>query len=569
MSSAPEQKLREKSGHVLISGIPVTDLFKIIFGKLQPLFSIDCCTLLIYNEKITSVQEAYTAIYDHENGQLEYVFTTAPSALSDRQKEIARYSFPVIKTADDWLQEQGDGRSSINIENDYQYHCYIPLEIENQTIGTLGLHNQKEELTSECLAFSSNIADIVVDIIDFQNTNYSPVKDFSKQKSDAVLHSEIATSEQLAKLDNIDNLTDFIARYEEVFPASFAKIKLELEDLNHYKAKLENEREVIVDKEITHNNYTEIVGAGSKMNAIFALMDHVAGSESTVLIMGETGTGKELIARGIHENSPRKSKPMVKVNCAAIPANLIESELFGHEKGAFTGAMDKRIGKFELADNSTLFLDEIGELPLDLQVKLLRVLQEKEIERVGGKTTIKTDVRIIAATNRNLLAEVERGNFRQDLYFRLNVFPIALPSLKERVEDIPLLASHFLAKYATKAGKPITGFTNGAINQMKNYDWPGNVREMEHLIERQVLINTKPLINSIEIPVKEKTITGKDGSRKKIKTIDENERDHIFEVLKLCKGKVSGKDGAAKLLGVPATTLNSKMKRLGLGKVHF
>ncbi len=232
---------------------------------------------------------------------------------------------------------------------------------------------------------------------------------------------------------------------------------------------------------------------------------------------------------------------------------------------SFTGATDQRIGKFELADNSTIFLDEIGELPLDLQVKLLRVLQEQEIERVGGRSTIKVNVRIISATNRDLLKEVKEGRFRQDLYYRLNIFPIALPPLRERVEDIPVLADYFLGRYA----KVATCFSRRAIKQMINYTWPGNVREMEHFIERQLLLNKKPIISELSLPKISKSMTDHNGAQQKVKTIDENEREHIFVVLKLCNGKISGAGGAAKLLGVPATTLNSKIKRLGLNKKHF
>nr|WP_255678750.1 sigma-54 dependent transcriptional regulator [Mucilaginibacter sp. UR6-1] len=380
----------------------------------------------------------------------------------------------------------------------------------------------------------------------------------------------ISLKEQIAQINNITVFELFIDRAAKLFPLAYGKLKPQLEEIKNLKTKLEDSSvHIAEDYTLPAHNYPEIVGTGLEMRKVFALIDQVANSESTVLIFGETGTGKELIARAIHNNSARRGNDMIKINCAAIPANLIESELFGHEKGAFTGATDKRIGKFELANNSTLFLDEIGELPLDMQVKLLRALQEKEIERVGGKTVIKTNVRVISATNRNLLAEVAKGRFRQDLYFRLNVFPISLPPLRERAEDLPLLASYFLAKYAGKTGKKLTGFTKGAIKQMAKYNWPGNVRELEHLIERQVLLAKQPIINKIDLPVNEKTITDNNGVTQKIKTIDENERDHIFEVLRICKGKVSGTDGAAKLLGVPATTLNSKMKRLGLSKKHF
>jgi len=317
------------------------------------------------------------------------------------------------------------------------------------------------------------------------------------------------------------------------------------------------------------NHYEELVGGSTAMQEVFSRLNRVADTETTVLILGETGTGKELIARAIHHNSPRKDNSMIKVNCAAIPPNLIESELFGHERGSFTGATERRIGKFELANNSTLFLDEIGELSLELQVKLLRVLQEKEIERVGGKTTIKTDVRIISATNRNLQDEVAGGRFRQDLYYRLNVFPVILPSLRERKDDIPLLANHFLNRFATKSGHKIEGFSQSALAGMMKYHWPGNVRELEHLIERQVLLTNGPLIRELEIPSAEKAIMPESTVFAPVKTIAENERDHIFSVLKLCNGKISGRYGAAKLLGVPATTLNSKIKKLGLSKKHI
>lgn len=256
---------------------------------------------------------------------------------------------------------------------------------------------------------------------------------------------------------------------------------------------------------------------------------------------------------------------MIKVNCAAIPPNLIESELFGHEKGSFTGATERRIGKFEQAHKGTIFLDEIGELPLNLQVKLLRVLQEKEIERVGGKTTIATDVRIISATNRNLLTEVEAGRFRRDLYYRLNVFPVLLPPLRNRKSDIASLANFFLAKFAKKSNRNLDGFSKKAISTMMAYSWPGNVRELEHLIERQVVMAEGNVIKDIEIPGNNKQSL---SSVAPVKTIFENERDHIFAVLELCNGRISGQYGAAKLLGVPATTLNSKIKKLGLAKKH-
>ncbi|MCF0074237.1 sigma 54-interacting transcriptional regulator [Dyadobacter sp. CY261] len=314
----------------------------------------------------------------------------------------------------------------------------------------------------------------------------------------------------------------------------------------------------------------EIFGKSAGIKRVSRLVNLVASSDSTVLLLGETGTGKELVARAIHSNSPRRNATMVKVNCAALPANLIESELFGHERGSFTGAAERRLGKFELAHKGTLFLDEVGEMPLDIQVKLLRVLQEREIERIGGKNTIKVDVRIIAATNRDLEKEVAEGRFRSDLYYRLNIFPINLPPLRERREDIPLLAAHFISKYAQKAGRKIVSIDQGVIGELVHYDWPGNVRQLEHLIERSVLLSTGPSLTHVPFPARMRQPEKPEASEHAVlKTIDENERDHILKVLKFCKGKVAGDCGAAEILGVHPSTLNSKMKRLGICKQHY
>jgi formate hydrogenlyase transcriptional activator len=347
------------------------------------------------------------------------------------------------------------------------------------------------------------------------------------------------------------------------------KINKQLEEINKYKKQLEEETIYLKEEIETTQNYGDIVGESPSIKKTFKLVSQVAASDSTVLILGETGTGKELIARAIHNDSPRKNKLMVKVNCAALPPNLIESELFGHERGSFTGATEQRLGKFELANDSTLFLDEIGEMPLDLQVKLLRALQEKEIERVGGRRTIKVDVRIVAATNRDLEKEVAEGRFRSDLYYRLNIFPISLPPLRERREDIPLLAAYFIQRFAKKAGRRITTFSNRALQDMVQYSWPGNIRELEHLIERSVLLSTGDTIKQIHLPsVKPSAQTIVLEEDVSLKTIDENERDHILRTLKLCAGKLWGTGGAAQILGVPPGTLYSKMKRLGIKRKH-
>ncbi|SDD43106.1 Transcriptional regulator containing GAF, AAA-type ATPase, and DNA-binding Fis domains [Dyadobacter soli] len=334
-----------------------------------------------------------------------------------------------------------------------------------------------------------------------------------------------------------------------------------------YKQLLEIENDQLKEQIRTIYNFSEIVGSGAEMQEVYHLMSLVADSGSTVLLLGETGTGKELIARAIHNASPRKNKLMIKVNCAALPASLIESELFGHEKGAFTGAVERRIGKFELADQSTLFLDEIGEMPLEAQVKLLRVLQEKELERIGGKTTIKVDVRIIAATNRNLEAEVREGRFRSDLYYRLNVFPIVLPPLRNRPDDILPLAHFFIDRYNKNSGRKVTGFSPRVIQELQAYHWPGNVRELEHLIERSVLLNEDVMVREIHLP---KPIpTEKALVAPLSQTLAEVERAYIIEVLKQFQGRISGADGAAEFLDLPSTTLHSKIKKLKISKADY
>ncbi|MFC0512932.1 sigma 54-interacting transcriptional regulator [Mucilaginibacter angelicae] len=343
------------------------------------------------------------------------------------------------------------------------------------------------------------------------------------------------------------------------------KIAAQLEIINSYKKQIEKETSYVQEQKLVHSGNYDMIGSSRAIKSVYELINQVAYSNSTVLITGETGTGKELAAMAIHTASPRKNNPMIKVNCAAIPANLIESELFGHEKGSFTGAVERRIGKFEMANNGTLFLDEIGEMPFELQAKLLRTLQEREIERLGGNRTIKIDVRIIVATNRELKKEVENGRFRPDLYYRLNVFPIALPSLRERKEDIQELAAYFLERYNRSFGKRLAGMSSEVEQDLLSYHWPGNVRELEHIIERSTLMATSGVLKEVYLP--------KNNFQEKLpdetfsfKTIKENERDHILQTLRRCGGKISGTKGAAKLLGVPVSTLGSKINKLNITK---
>jgi transcriptional regulator with GAF, ATPase, and Fis domain len=289
-------------------------------------------------------------------------------------------------------------------------------------------------------------------------------------------------------------------------------------------------------------------------------------TDATVLIQGESGTGKELIARAIHFASKRKNQPLIKVNCAALPAGLVESELFGHEKGAFTGALNKRIGRFELAQGGTLFLDEVGEIPLDIQVKLLRVLQEREFERVGSQTTIKMDVRVIAATNRDLLQEVAEKNFREDLFYRLNVFPLFTPPLRERLEDIPMLTNFLIGKFGPNIGKKITGVSNNSMLRLQKYRWPGNIRELENLIERAIILSDGPILEIDDqllpnvIAGEEKTTQVGDAS---LNTVA---KEHILNILQQTHWIVEGPKGAASMLNLKPSTLRYRMQKLGINK---
>ena len=326
------------------------------------------------------------------------------------------------------------------------------------------------------------------------------------------------------------------------------------------KARLEAQAVYLQEEIKGRHNFEELIGGSTSLKKVLKNVERVAPTDSAVLITGETGTGKELIARAIHNLSSRKGRPLVKVNCAAIPAGLIESELFGHEKGAFTGALMKKMGRFEVADKGTIFLDEIGELPLDLQSKLLRVLQEGEFERVGGTQTFKVNVRVIAATNRDLEQQSKTGHYRSDLYYRLNVFPIHLPALREREGDIPLLVQYFVRKFATSFGKKIERIPERMMATLQRYPWPGNIRELEHVIERAVILSEGPELEPIEWLSQSE---GKSGSEKAV-TLEEVERQHIVNVLEQANWRVSGAKGAAKILGLNPTTLEARMKKLGI-----
>lgn len=335
-----------------------------------------------------------------------------------------------------------------------------------------------------------------------------------------------------------------------------AKAYREIADL---KDKLAREKLYLEDEIRGASDFEGIVGQSSALRHVLDLVETVAPSDATVLLLGETGTGKELIARAIHDRSRRKERTLVRLNCAAIPTGLLESELFGHERGAFTGAISQKIGRLELADQGTLFLDEVGDIPLEIQPKLLRALQEREFERLGSTRTQKVDVRLVAATNRDLGRMMEDREFRGDLYYRLNVFPIRIPPLRERPEDIPLLVRYFTQKYCRLMNKEIQTISAAAMKRLAAWSWPGNIRELENMIERSVILTRGP---ALHVPLEELTLgaraAGYDGSR------ESSERDEIVRILKATNGRVSGVQGAAQRLGVPRTTLISRMKKLGI-----
>jgi formate hydrogenlyase transcriptional activator len=347
------------------------------------------------------------------------------------------------------------------------------------------------------------------------------------------------------------------------------RIEAQLVEINRYKQQLEDEKHYLQEEAKAGYSQNNMIGSGPEMQRVFNMLSQVSSTNSTVLLMGETGTGKELIARSIHDSSRRSNKLMVKVNCAALPPNLVESELFGHERGSFTGATERRMGKFELANHGTLFLDEVGEMPLEMQVKLLRAIQEREFERVGGRDTIKVDVRLIAATNRDLQKEVHEGRFRSDLFYRLNVFPIVLPPLREHKEDIPALARFFLNKYAKNVGRRVNQITREAMDELMAYAWPGNVRELEHVIERSIIMTTGNVLSEMHLPRITNLHQNTNSESQVIRTFEENERSHIIEVLNRCKGKIFGPGGAAKILDLKVGTLNSKIKKLGITKLDL
>ncbi|HEX5834471.1 MAG TPA: sigma 54-interacting transcriptional regulator [Pyrinomonadaceae bacterium] len=425
-----------------------------------------------------------------------------------------------VVTRGDLKQEQQSPGERRLIAEGIQSYCVVPLVAMGKSIGTFAVWSETPDRYTE---------------------------------SDAELLRDVANQMALA----IANMKSY-------------------EEIAALKARLEKENVYLQEEIRTEHNFEEIVGDSPALLALLRRVDQVAPTDSSVLIYGETGTGKELIARAIHDRSNRKNRPLVKVNCSAISAGLVESELFGHAKGAFTGAFERRIGRFELADGGTIFLDEVGELPLDTQVKLLRVLQEREFEPVGSNRSVRVDVRIICATNRKLEESIRAGTFRSDLYYRLNVFPLEVPPLRDRRSDIEQLAKFFISRYARNLGKRITGISELATEKLLSYSWPGNVRELQNVIERALIVATGPILNlengltSIsptpvphELPPAMDDVLP-DNDQCAPKTLQDVEREHILAVLQQTHGVIEGASGAAKTLGLHPNTLRHRMEKLGI-----
>ncbi|HSE89129.1 MAG TPA: sigma 54-interacting transcriptional regulator [Candidatus Binatia bacterium] len=365
----------------------------------------------------------------------------------------------------------------------------------------------------------------------------------------------------LAKNQYTDADADFLMEVANQIAIAVDNMRAH-EETEALKARFQAEAVYLQEEIKTEHNFEEIIGQSTPVRQLLRNVEQVAPTEATVLIQGETGTGKELLARAVHDRSRRKDRPLVKVNCGSIPAGLVESELFGHEKGAFTGATQRRIGRFELANGGTIFLDEVTELPIDTQVKLLRVLQEGEFERVGSSQTIKVDVRVIAATNRDLKEVVKNGTFRSDLFYRLNVFPLEVPALSKRRDDIPLLVNFFLSKFGKKLGKEVRGVSQKSMDSLVNYDWPGNVRELQNIVERAVVLASGSIVQ-IDVSM---IPSGGATQESAVDTLENAERNHILRALNETHWVVHGRKGAAEILGINPSTLRSRMEKLGIKK---
>jgi formate hydrogenlyase transcriptional activator len=486
--------------NAVVTRLAAKPLFQAISSSLRRTFGLDYASLLIYDDDISALR-LQTCDLPHGTGAIR------ENAIVPLDDTVAGYVFRTRQGRAFSLQEAAaisQSTGDIMGREGLQSICCMPLISRGNALGTLNLGSRQESFFTD---------------------------------GDLQFFAQAAAQVAIA-LENA---------------LSFQRI----EELN---ARLAEEKVYLEDEIRTDNRFEEIVGQSRVLKAVLKQVETVAPTDSTVLIYGETGTGKELLARAIHDLSSRRQGTFVKLNCAAIPMGLLESEMFGHEKGAFTGAIAQRIGRFELAHRGSIFLDEVGEIPLELQTKLLRVLQEREFERLGSSRTIRTDARLVAATNRDLAALVEERQFRADLYYRLNVFPITVPPLRERRDDIPLLVRYFVQQFARRMNRRITNIPADAMQSLTRYPWPGNIRELQNFIERAVIVSPGP---TLQAPVRE--LKGPKSAASSAVTLADAESEAIERALREAGGRVGGPQGAAAKLGMKRTTLQAKMRKLGIG----
>jgi formate hydrogenlyase transcriptional activator len=486
----------------IVSKVSKKELFAAISAGLRRLLNIDYTGLAVYDSKINRLRVYALDFPEDQNMVLEDAEIPLEDSPPGQAFTTRR---PVLLDASNLGQFNSDGFRRM-VAQGLRAGCILPLVSRDRAIGTLNVGTRRE------MSFTADDVDLLTQVA-----------------------NQIATA--------VENALAFS----------------EIEDL---KEQLAQEKLYLEDEIRTEHNFEEIVGDSPVLKRVLRQIETVAPTDAAVLIQGETGTGKEVFARSIHNLSRRRDRTFVKINCAAIPAGLLESELFGHEKGAFTGAITQRAGRFELAHRGTLFLDEVGDIPLELQPKLLRALQEQEFERLGSTRTLRVDVRVIAATNRNLAQLVAEGKFRGDLFYRLNVFPLEAPPLRERREDIPQLVRYFIQKYALRLERKIETVPAEAQRALADYSWPGNIRELENFIERAVILSRGPVLNVSVADLRQSP----DAVANAASTLEAAERDHILRVLSETNWMVGGPKGAAARLGLKRTTLQSKMKKLGISR---
>jgi formate hydrogenlyase transcriptional activator len=508
----------------VVSNLQLRDLLRAISGNIRRVMQCDCASLALPAEENKQLQ-LYVLDFPDGKGFIReeglYSVEGSPYGRAFRTMKPLALASPFAAWLDNPVVQS-------RISEGFKSLCFLPLISRNVAIGTLNLGRLREDAFSdEDLSFLGQVS------------------------------SQIAIA--------VENTS----AYQEVTLAK-AELQRALEENQRLKDRLQDENLVLREQIDQALMFEEIVGASPALRAVLSRVSKVAPTDSTVLLTGETGTGKELIARAIHKRSQRSSRAFVSVNCAAIPSSLIASELFGHEKGAFTGATQRRLGRFELAEEGTLFLDEVGELPAETQITLLRVLQEHEFERVGGNQPIRANVRVIAATNRDLEAAIAAGTFRSDLFYRLNVFPVEIPPLRERREDIPLLVEYFIAQFARKAGKTFRGINKKTLDLLLSYPWPGNIRELQNVVERSVIVcETETFSVDDSWLSRQPHSTEPKGTLELSHTLAAQEKQMIEAALRESGGRVSGPSGAAAKLGIHRSTLESKITSLKINKFRF